>query len=299
MWWMYSNEKKNRSKEFGKIWGRGFTIYGLLPQINRGIQNLDFEYCIIPIHHTNISNYQYIHNHISNILKKFDGKKIAVIDGWDRDYINPQILNLCLCNNIKYFKRELFQKIDGVYPITFAFPEEKIPNKTTNIENKIHNIAPLIPVNQSINSEYMKTYIYDTEQSYYQMYQNSYFALTSKKGGWDTLRHYEIIANGCIPIFVDLENCPQYCLWNFPKQICLDVKHIKGLRLNTTNKLWVTKKTLLHCGYVNIDNPGHIDFTSFDFEFYNKTLDQLKQWLYNIGTTKQLAKYVMDTINEN
>jgi len=42
---------------------------------------------------------------------------------------------------------------------------------------------------------------YKNEKDYYQSYQNSIFALSYKKAGWDSLRHYEILMNGCIPLF--------------------------------------------------------------------------------------------------
>ena len=41
-----------------------------------------------------------------------------------------------------------------------------------------------------------ETYIYQTEPEYYENYQRAYFALTCKKGGWDCMRHYEILASG-------------------------------------------------------------------------------------------------------
>ena len=41
------------------------------------------------------------------------------------------------------------------------------------------------------------------------MYQNSLFSLTYRKTGWDCLRHYEILASGSIPLFLDLEKCPE------------------------------------------------------------------------------------------
>jgi hypothetical protein len=56
------------------------------------------------------------------------------------------------------------------------------------------------------------------EASYRKMYQESRFALTCKKGGWDALRHYEILANGCIPVFTDLSKCPEDTLTMFPKR---------------------------------------------------------------------------------
>ena len=78
-----------------------------------------------------------------------------------------------------------------------------------------------------------ETYIFNDEAAYYIDYQKSCFAVTHKKGnpagpgGWDCLRHYEILMNGCVPHFADstgrvdwrLENCPEYTMTAFPKEL--------------------------------------------------------------------------------
>jgi hypothetical protein len=96
-------------------------------------------------------------------------------------------------------------------PITFSIPEEKIihsfPKKTKLLSN-------LIPGD-------LKTYIYKTEKDYYAEYQSSYFAMTTKKAGWDCMRHYEIIANGCLPYFPDIEQCPLFTMVLFPKDLAI------------------------------------------------------------------------------
>lgn len=79
-----------------------------------------------------------------------------------------------------------------------------------DIPEKKYLLAPLIPGVQ-------ETYIYDKEKEYNEMYQQSRFAITTKKGGWDCIRHYEILANGCLPIF-DISNCPDETLTTFPKK---------------------------------------------------------------------------------
>lgn len=56
---------------------------------------------------------------------------------------------------------------------------------------------------------------------YYNEYRTSRFAVTRKKGGWDCMRHYEILANGCIPIFENLEACPIFTMTTFPKELVL------------------------------------------------------------------------------
>lgn len=98
-----------------------------------------------------------------------------------------------------------------IYPIGFSIHSSKI---TDEIPEKTRLLAPLIPGNTS-------TYIYHTEKDYYDAYKESYFAITHRKAGWDCMRHYEILACGCIPLFPDLENCPPNIMTHFPKFMIL------------------------------------------------------------------------------
>lgn len=98
-----------------------------------------------------------------------------------------------------------------VYPISFSIPSCKIVD---TIPPKTRLLAHIIPGDT-------RTYIYDNESDYYQGYRESWFALTCKKAGWDCMRHYEIIANGCIPLFLDLHQCPPCTLTTLPKELIL------------------------------------------------------------------------------
>lgn len=111
--------------------------------------------------------------------------------------------------------RRFFQRIQPspftrmLYPISFSIPESKIVHA---IPEKTKLLATTIPYNNS-------TYIFNDEETYRKDYQSSIFAITHKKGGWDCMRHYEILANGCIPYFTDLSNCPADQLQLFPKAL--------------------------------------------------------------------------------
>src|SRR5688572_9949738 len=83
------------------------------------------------------------------------------------------------------------------FPIGFAISETKF---VSDVPIKDKDFASIIPGD-------LKTYIYTEESAYYKDYQRSYFAITCKKGGWDCMRHYEILANGCIPYFIDIDKC--------------------------------------------------------------------------------------------
>jgi len=97
-----------------------------------------------------------------------------------------------------------------VIPLSFCVPDEccvsEIPQKETLL-------ASIIPGNAA-------TYIYKQhqEKEYNEMYQKSRFAITNMKGGWDCLRHYEILMNGCIPLFKNLKDCPKFTLSSYPKE---------------------------------------------------------------------------------
>jgi len=98
-----------------------------------------------------------------------------------------------------------------IFPIGFSIPACKIVDK---VPEKTRETAIIIPGDFS-------TYIYQDEESYYKGYQESWFGITKKKSGWDCLRHYEILANGCIPMFEGLENCPPKIMTHFPKELVL------------------------------------------------------------------------------
>jgi hypothetical protein len=98
-----------------------------------------------------------------------------------------------------------------LYPISFSIHESKIVNE---IPKKNRLLAPLIPGD-------VKTYIYNNETDYYDNYKQSMFGLTTQKAGWDCMRHYEILACGCIPLFIDIEKCPENNITHIPKGIIM------------------------------------------------------------------------------
>lgn len=100
----------------------------------------------------------------------------------------------------------------AVYPITFSIPECKV---LTEVPVKTKLMSTIIPGDT-------RTYIFKTEESYYNEYKTSMFALTPKKGGWDCMRHYEVLANGCIPYFPCIEYCPNTILALLPKELLIE-----------------------------------------------------------------------------
>jgi hypothetical protein len=113
----------------------------------------------------------------------------------------------------------------NIFPISFSINKSKIIDK---VPNKTKLLAHIIPGDLS-------TYIYTNEENYYNDYRESYFAITKCKGGWDCLRHYEILANGCIPYFIDIENIPKNTMTFFPKDLIIETNKIYHILNNNPN----------------------------------------------------------------
>jgi hypothetical protein len=142
------------------------------------------------------------------------------------------------------------------YPISFAIPEQNII--TEPFPAKVKEQAFIVPGDLS-------TYIYDNEADYYEDYATSIYAVTVKKAGWDCLRHYEILANRCIPYFPNIEKCPDYTMLLFPKTLIKETNYL------ISNKF----------------------YNSSNLEYY---VDIMYIIMKNTLTTKKLAQYVLSTV---
>jgi hypothetical protein len=237
-----------------KLYGNGFTIYGLHEDIAIDRDDLDhkiesgyFDQIIVGIHNNRYGNQQNV-----EVIKQLIGPKnntVKVICGNDFGFVDTQISTLA-----PFFKRELYQPHPNVYPISFCAPKEKI---VTSIPTKTKALSDERPNHQGKRGWKIKN-----EDEYYQKYRESIFAITYKKGGWDCMRHYEILMNGCIPLFTDIKQCPAQTLYFLPK-------------LNLEN--------ILH-SYVGFSEDDIIETISF-------LLSHTRQYL----TTEAMANYILET----
>jgi hypothetical protein len=106
---------------------------------------------------------------------------------------------------------------NSIFPLSYCIPDECICSDEEALKNKHIVLADLIP-----GEPFTYRYGHDQEDEYNQSYRESRFAITHKKGGWECLRHYEIMANGCIPIFKNLQHCPPLTLTSFPKELIIN-----------------------------------------------------------------------------
>jgi hypothetical protein len=156
-----------------------------------------------------------------------------------------------------------------VYPINFSISSSKI---IEHIPTKTRLIAPLFPGE-------LHTYVYDNEKEYYQMYQESCFAFTRKKSGWDCLRHYEIMANGCLPIFIELRECPSNIMTMLPKQLLLDIHDF-------------------YYQFIQGKKESIQDLTTEEFQQIESYIEQIVDYTRNKLTNHMMAQYILHTIRK-
>lgn len=205
-WWMYEGDFGPEKLDPKIYCHRGFTIYRTLGD-DTNVDRTDIEdkiknnfYDLIVFGYT---HYGLRPGSWELVTKHYPKNKIAWIDGGDLwSDIHMDKIDQCV-----YFKREIHQPLNGLHPISFAMPIEKVASV---YREKTNYIAPMDPRDKS-------TYIYDEEKPYYEQYASSLFGITMKKNGWDCVRHYEIMANNCIPLFLDIDHCPENILTTLPK----------------------------------------------------------------------------------
>jgi hypothetical protein len=237
--------KENQNKiPIHHLWGKGFTSTYLINNNNIDRSNIEEK---IKDKYFDLIIYGAVNrclDYYDIVSKIYPSNKIFLIDGSD----SVDIHNLSTVH--PYFKREL--TLNKCIPIHFAIPECKI---TLNKLNKIQEYGSIIPGQGG--------YKFDIEQDYYNDYNKSYFGVTMKKAGWDCMRHYEILANNCIPYFIDLENCPKQILTNLPKELLLEARELAK---------------------------------NFEEQKYFIILNKLFEYTKNKLTTKQLANYVLNYV---
>tara|TARA_B100001063_G_C16700898_1_gene522483 strand:- start:45 stop:1037 length:993 start_codon:yes stop_codon:yes gene_type:complete len=288
-WYLYEDESKKRKLDKNKLWGKGFSVSNILnnyEKIDRTdiISKVKKKYFDLIIYGSIRRN-----NAFLDIALEFNNK-IIFVDGEDDNYIENGLLSKGL-----YFKRELNIFKSNVHPISFAIPKFKIKKDIS--QKKSFLLSPLIPGK-------LKTYIYEDEQNYNIMYQNSIFALTYKKAGWDCFRHYEILMNGCIPFFLDLENCPKLTINNFPKKKILDINRKYETILSYYNPFQIFKKKFLNIKRINkfftykfkkLDPQKYFEEND---ELLNCKIDLLDYTKKNL-TTENLGNYLIDKFNKS
>ncbi len=102
-----------------------------------------------------------------------------------------------------------------VHPIGFSIPERYVVSGSgTPLLARSRVVATVIPGNA-------RTYVFQepSDERYHADYRASAFGITHRKGGHDCLRHYEVLAAGCVPLFPGIDSCPARTMTHFPKAV--------------------------------------------------------------------------------
>jgi hypothetical protein len=219
--------------------GHGLTLYGLLDDLpldrrlamERGRRG-DFDLIVFGDIWRNVGP-------LLELLPWLDRSRVAFLDGADHSapypcspalWRVPQWWTLPRAHTRgTYFKREstvrttqyryvlpvprgLAERLPfsrAIRPIAFSIPEEKIveepPEKLKPFTT--HVVDAEVAGRVGAKSEYA----FDTEDDYYADLRASRFGITTSPAGWDSLRHYEVAASGCVICFRDLDRKPPTC----------------------------------------------------------------------------------------
>ena len=117
----------------------------------------------------------------------------------------------------------------SVRPTAFSIPEEKIVAEPPAKEKLFGSHIVDEEVAERLGAA--SSHVFKREADYYRDLQVSRFGVTTKRAGWDCLRHYEIAANGAVPCFRDLDRKPQPCAPHGLRDgvNCLNYRDVDGL----------------------------------------------------------------------
>jgi hypothetical protein len=224
------------------LYGRGFTLYGRLPEVDvnreswreRALEG-EFDVIVFPDIWRHWGPWVQMRSHLRTL--RLQGVKLVAVDGSDgtplfphgprwwrrmRPWPLPRIYG-----RIEVFKREMApatasMRCYGLVPpniaervvlrrvrsLAFSIPEDRLATGnepkskllTTHVVDP--EIVSLLPDDTRLH------YAFDSEEEYYADLRASRFGITTKKAGWETLRHYEIAASGCVPCFRNLQDKP-------------------------------------------------------------------------------------------
>lgn len=255
-----------------KLHGRGFSLLTtpIKDVSNRDIFNQKFDVVLYGDGH--------MYGEPSSFpeLNTLSNGKSWIIDGHDlygpKDIIIGNSFNNC-------FKRELIDAGDfKIFPTGFGIPVERIKEIDFSIKDRLYQkTAPFHSLFEDRDDRGggFSHHKFSVEEEYYYDLSRAWFGLSCKKGGWDCLRHYEIIAAGAVLLFRDFDKKPKLC----------SPQDLPAVSYSTKEQLKKIIKTLV------VNNKPT--------EAYLQILQSQRNWLYNHGTTAARAKNIVKVLGNN
>lgn len=205
---------ENFAKPKEELYGRGFTIWKTLPDIEmdrtdiwQRVRSGEFEEVVFGSIWRQTGMFARLF--FTGMFNR-SRPRMRFLDGEDQPVL---FAPACLCGS--YFKRELTGRslFSSVRKIGFSIPSEKIrpygvPKDRMFAKHVQCEEAYKI---EEIRQNCQRKYGFSEESAYYDDIARSEYAVTMKKAGWDCMRHYEIAANGTVPCFYELDKKPEFC----------------------------------------------------------------------------------------
>lgn len=129
---------------------------------------------------------------------------MIVLDGEDHFLLHPRYFGRVLA----YYKRELRWNVSHVIPIQFSLPDHLLDLTQLGKSKLIHASFSVYP---GIRSEIASMYpseIIDNWRQYMIDIKRSWFGISPMGAGYDCQRHYEILGNAVLCIYLD-RNAPK------------------------------------------------------------------------------------------
>lgn len=172
------------------------------------------------------------------------------------------------------FKTQLLKLEPNLHTFGVAVPESRILDidfsKKCKLFQKSYPREALFEPKEVNRSHYCFT----EEDEYYADMAKSWFGLSCMRGGFDALRHYEIIAAGALLLYRDYHVKPPFC-----PPISLPT-----ISYSSLDELHTIMNSLV------IDNKPT--------KAYMDLLLEQREWLKNNATEKAIGKYVLQVLNK-
>jgi len=163
--------------------------------------------------------------------------------------------------------RNLFEEHKDWSALPLGIPERNIMSISFSGKTQIHQNG--VPKEGGKQSKYL----WRNEENYYSDMRRSWFGINCRKQRWDALRPYEMLATGTCLVFLNYDRKP---VRTAPAKLpCFSIRH-KDEIFSLYNRL-ITK------GKPSVE--------------YQDMVYRQREWLLRHGTTKQVARRVLERIS--
>jgi hypothetical protein len=231
-------------------YGRGFGLYGLLPAVDvdrADVWDQDWDLVVTGVLWRDWHWWEKAWARFGSSVRH------AVVDGADLHWAYPygpawwrptRWTVPRTHRRATYFKREwsaLTMIAAGrrleLEPLGISYPAEKVvdavPDKTQEFATHVVDLEVGERLSRRLRHE--RELVFNDEAEYLADLRASRFGVTTKRAGWDALRHLEIAAAGAIPCFRRLEDKPSTCAPHGlrPGENCLSYREADDLFAQT------------------------------------------------------------------